>query len=80
MKLTEDVDSIKVAYLKNGNLYVRSGKDGFAKGVKAQTDLSGLGKWGFRKVEPSPDFRDAEELINHLDRFGLDSSGVIKYY
>jgi len=81
IKLTEDIDSIKVAYLKNDLLYVRNGKDGFAKGTKAQADLSSLGKWGFRKVEdPQPQFRDAEELIDSLDKFQMDNSGKVKYY
>lgn len=81
MKLTDDIDSIKVAYYKNGTLYVRDGDDGFENGTKAITDLSGLGKWGFRKVdEPQPEFRDAEELIDHLDKFTMDNNGIIKYY
>jgi hypothetical protein len=80
MKLTDDIDSIKIAYEKNGQLFVRNGSDGFANGTKAQTDLSGLGKWGFRKVEPNPQFRDAEEIIDAIDKFHLDNNGVIKYY
>ncbi len=80
MKLTSDPDSIKVAYEKNGVLYVRSGKDGFHTGTKAQSDFRSLGKWGFRKVDPNPEFRDAEELIDNLDKFSLDNKGVIRYY
>lgn len=79
IKLTDDVESIKVAYEKDGNLFIRDGKDGFSKGHKAQADLSSLGKWGFRKVEGTAQFRDAEELIDMLDKFHLDSSGVVKY-
>jgi hypothetical protein len=80
MKLTEDIDSIKIAYEKNGKLWVRSGKDGFSNGTPVQSDFSSLGKWGFRKVDPNPQFRDAEEIIDNLDKFQLDNNGVIRYY
>lgn len=80
IKLTEDIESIKIAYEKNGKLFVRNGGDGFAKGQAAQADLSSLGKWGFRKVEPNPQFRDAEEIIDNIDKFSLDNSGVVKYH
>lgn len=81
IRLTEDIESIKVAYEKNGNLYVRNGNDGFKHGKKAQTNFASLGKWGFRKVEePCPQFRDADELIDALDKFQMDSKGTVKYY
>lgn len=81
IKLTDDIESIKVVYEKNGKLYVRNGSDGFAKGIISRTGLSALGKWGFYKVEePYPQFRDAEELINGLDKFQMDSQGKVKYY
>jgi hypothetical protein len=80
MKLTEDIESIKIAYEKDGKLWVRNGNDGFKNGVRAQADLPSLGKWGFRKVDPNPTFRDADEIIDNLDKFQLDNTGVVKYH
>ena len=79
IKLTQDIESIKIAYEKNGKLYIRNGNDGFSTGHVAQGDLSSLGKWGFRKVDPYPQFRDSEEIIDNLAKFHLDSSGIVKY-
>jgi hypothetical protein len=80
IKLTEDIESIKIAYEKHGKLYIRNGNDGFTTGNATQGDLSSLGKWGFRKVDPNPQFRDAEEIIDNLDKFSLDNTGVVKYH
>ncbi len=80
IKLTDDVESIKIAYEKNGKLYIRSGTDGFEKGQPAQGDLSSLGKWGFRKVESGPELRDSDEIIDSLDKFSMNSSGIVKFH
>lgn len=80
IKLTKDIDSIKVAYEKNGRLFIRSGADGFVVGQRCQSPLRGLDKWGFKTVEPNPEFRDAEEIIDNLDRFSMKADGTVQYH
>lgn len=80
IKLTGDIDSMKIVYERNGRLFVRSGSDGFSVGKPLQSPLRGLGKWGFKLVEPNPEFRDAEEIIDNLDRFSMKNDGTIQYY
>jgi hypothetical protein len=80
IKLTKDIDSIKIAYEKNGRLFIRSGADGFVVGQPCQSPLRGLGKWGFKTVEPNPEFRDSEEIIDNLDRFSMKSDGTVQYH
>lgn len=80
IKMTKDIESIKIAYEKNGRLFIRSGADGFMLGKPCQSPLRGLGKWGFKTVEPNPEFRDSEEIIDNLDRFSMKSDGSIQYH
>ena len=80
MKISDNPSGIRIAYEKKGELYIRSGEDGFRKGIKAQSDLGGLTKWGFRQVQGEARFRDAQDIIDHIDKFQLDNQGVIKYY
>lgn len=79
IKLTTDIDSIKVVYEKNGRTYVRSGVDGFTVGQPLGAPVRSLGKRGFSVVEPNPVFKNAEELIDNLDRFHMKSNGTVTY-
>jgi hypothetical protein len=80
VKLSKEPISIKVAYQKEGKLYIRTGEDGFTHGKPANAPLNSLlNKWGFRRVGNPPEFRDAEELIDGITGFGLQQDGTIKY-
>lgn len=79
MKMTSDIESIKVAYEKNGKMYVRNGGDGFATGQPLNAPIKSLGKVGFSYVEPNPVFKNADELIDNLGRFHVKDNGGISY-
>jgi len=78
--LSDDPYSVRVAYEKNGKLYIRDGKDGFKVGTPVQADIASLGKWGFYEVKPNPRFHDRTEIINNLDKFQMDGKGLVTYY
>lgn len=81
MKLTDDPDSTKIIYEKDAKLYIRSGEDGFKIGKAVQTSLKSiLNKWGFRKIDNPPEFKDAGELVDNLSNFSLGSNGMILYH
>lgn len=80
IKLDSEPISIKVLYEKAGRLYIRTGKDGFASGKPAPAPITALvNKWGFRKIENPPEFRDAEEIIDSITRFALHNNGKVHY-
>jgi len=80
IKLTEEPSHIKVVYEKDGSLFIRSGADGFEKGIPAQTSLKAIvSKWGFTKVQSPPHFEDADELIDNLDKFGMKPDGTVVF-
>jgi hypothetical protein len=80
MKLTTDIHSIKIVYEKKENLYMRSGDDGFKNGKVVQTNLKAIiDKWGFRKIDNPPEFKDADELLDNLDKFSVSNNGMITY-
>ena len=81
VKLTKDTHSIRVLYEKNGNFFVRSGKDGFREGHPITSSYESLfEQWGFRKLEePLPVFRDREEMLDGVPKFQLKNNGRITY-
>jgi len=81
IKLTDDPHSTKVAYEKNGKLYVRSGNNKFSKGIPSPVPLSTLYTiWGFRKVTDAPYFYDGQELWENIQRFQMTRDGTVKYF
>lgn len=81
MKLSKNPRLTKVAYEKNGNIYVRSGEDGFKYGRKLTVPVSTLWlMWGYRPTEDVPYFLDGEEIEQNLNKFQLTSKGKIKYF
>lgn len=79
VKITEDVASFKLAYEKNGKIFVRSGEDQFTIGTRVHGSYSSLWKWGFRKVDNPPILRDSEELNQNYMKFQMKSDGSISY-
>ena len=80
IKITKDVKSIKIAYERDGKLYVRSGKDNFKKGVAVQGKAESLmATWGFRKVTDSPYFYDGQEILENISKFEMNNKGEISY-
>lgn len=80
IKLTKDEKSIKIVYEKNGKHYIRSGKDGFKRGIALQVKVSTLlNTWGFRKVDNAPYFYDGSEIQENINRFALNNKGEIYY-
>lgn len=80
IRLTKDEHSIKVAYEKNGKSYVRSGKDGFRKGVAINGEAkSTLATWGFREVIKAPYFYDGDEISQNINRFAMNRDGTVDY-
>lgn len=81
IKITKDVASIKVAYDKDGKYFVRTGEDGFKKGVQIHGTPNDLvTTWGFRKVEDAPFFYDGEEIAENIHKFQMDNKGKIHYH
>ena len=80
IKLTEDIDTVRVLYEKGDKKYIRSGADHFETGTPMQgADVSPLTKWGFRTVENPPEFRDASEIKNSVSKFHIQNTGTVKY-
>lgn len=80
MRVTKDESSIKVAYEKDGRFYVRSGKDGFSRGVPIKGEgTSTLATWGFRTVNRAPYFYDGEEIKQNISRFSMNRDGTVDY-
>jgi hypothetical protein len=80
IRMSKEPISVKVLYEKNGLLYVRTGDDGFTKGQPTRAPMSSLiNKWGFRKVENPPEFRDSDELIDNITAFEMLPSGKVRY-
>jgi hypothetical protein len=78
-KLTEDRDSIRLAYEKNGKLFVRSGADDFKVGTPLTISVDNLYKWGYRKIINPPQFIDAGDVLNNIDKFELKTDGSVVY-
>lgn len=79
IKLTEDVESTKVAYVKNGKYFIRNGQDGFKKGVLSPVSIESLKRYGFRLVDTPPEFETGEDINSNIHRFSLNTSGSIEY-
>lgn len=79
VKITDDQSSFKIAYEKNGKYFVRSGEDNFSVGNKVHSNIESLWKWGFRKVENPPNFRDSDEMLQNYNKFQLKSDGSVTY-
>lgn len=80
VKLTDDPTSTKIAYTKCGNLFVRSGSDGFRTGSPMQGASDHLfSRFGYKKVDKGPEFRDAKEMSENAHRFYLGKNGVAMY-
>jgi len=80
LKLTDDPHSCKIVYDKGGSLYMRTGEDGFKVGKRLQAPLSTItNKWGFYPVSNTPWFRDAEELVDNLNKFDVGQDGKLYY-
>lgn len=78
--MTKDESSIKVAYEKGGKFYVRTGRDGFSRGVPIKGDVkSTLATWGFRNVNNVPYFYDGEEISQNISRFQMNRNGTVDY-
>jgi len=80
IKMSGDPHSMRVVYEKDGKTFMRTGEDGFESGRPLKAPLPALlNKWGFRKVDNPPEFRDSEELVDGLTGFELKNSGTVVY-
>lgn len=79
VKITQDKSSFKVAYEKNHKVYVRDGGHYFKIGKQAHDGYNSLWKWGFRKVENPPTFRDAQDIQDNYEAFQMKADGSITY-
>lgn len=80
IKLTDSPDTTKIVYEKDGAMFIRSGSDGFQNGTKAQTNLKAIvTKWGFTRVDNPPQLKDADDIVDNLDKFQLKSDGSIVF-
>lgn len=81
VKMTKDIESMKVLYEKGEKFYIRSGRDDFEVGKPLKDSYNSLfTQWGFRKMEePVPIFRDREELVDGVKRFEMKPDGRVSY-
>lgn len=80
VKLTDDPTSNKIAYRKRGKVYVRSGADGYKVGSPLQGASDHLfSKFGYRRVDNAPQFRDGAEMAENAHRFELGRGGKATY-
>lgn len=80
IKITKDPASTKVLYIKNNNMYVRSGADDFAVGKSLQGSYTHLtDRFGFCEVENPPIFSSSEDIRNNISRFHMKNNGMAQY-
>jgi len=80
IKMSIDPKSCKVAYSKDGILYIRNGSDDFAVGVKCEFRTKSLvDKWGFSEIKNPPDMKNGKQILRNLNKFQLDSTGKVSF-
>lgn len=80
VKLTEDVESTKILYEKNGKKYVRCGGDGFSKGLPTNQENL-LYQFGYKKVDGDvvPEFRDGKHISENIQNFHLTRNNTVNF-
>ena len=80
IKLMDDEASTRVAYKKDGKVFVRKGTDNFSVGAPLQGASEHLfSRFGYRRVENGPVFRDGTEIKENIHRFGMGRGGTAVY-
>ena len=80
VKLTTDPTSNKIAYIRDGKTFVRSGSDDYKVGTPLQGASDHLfTRFGYRKVDASVVFRDGEEMRENASRFAPAPKGKAIY-
>ena len=80
IKFMDDDASTRIAYRKNGSVYVRKGTDGFSVGSPLHGASEHLfTRFGYRRVENGPVFRDSSEIKENVHRFGIGRGGTAVY-
>lgn len=81
VKMTEDIESRKVLYERDGKFFIRSGNDDFHRGKPlGRSYRSYFTQSGYRKMkEPLPMFRDKEELAEGVRNLSVVDGGKVEY-